>query len=45
MKAELELIRHLKAFQHVRATGETTPAGLEPCKPTLNPGIDLMGKI
>jgi len=31
----LELIRQLKAFQHVRATGELTPSGWQPGKPTL----------
>jgi peroxiredoxin (alkyl hydroperoxide reductase subunit C) len=40
-----ELIRQLKALQHVRATGEAAPAGWEPGKPTLKPGIDLVGKI
>jgi alkyl hydroperoxide reductase subunit AhpC len=40
-----ELIRQLKAFQHVRKTGEATPSGWEPGKPTLNPGPDLVGKV
>jgi len=40
-----ELIRQVKAFQHVRATGEVTPAGWQPGKPTLKPGPDLVGKI
>jgi len=40
-----ELIRQLKAFQHVRATGEVTPAGWEPGKPTLKPGPALVGKV
>ena len=40
-----ETIRQLKAFQHVRATGEATPSGWEPGKPTLKPGPDLVGKI
>jgi len=41
-----ELIRQLKAFQHVRATGgaEATPSGWQPGKPTLKPGPDLVGK-
>lgn len=40
-----ELVRQLKAFQHVRATGEVTPAGWQPGKPTLKPGPDLVGKV
>ena len=41
----LELIRQIKAFQHVRQTGEVTPSGWEPGKPTLKPGPDLVGKV
>jgi peroxiredoxin (alkyl hydroperoxide reductase subunit C) len=40
-----ETIRQLKAFQHVRETGEATPSGWEPGKPTLKPGPDLVGKV
>jgi peroxiredoxin (alkyl hydroperoxide reductase subunit C) len=40
-----ELIRQVKAFQHVRATGEVTPSGWQPGKPTLTPGPDLAGKV
>jgi len=40
-----ELIRQLKAFQHVRQTGEVTPAGWEPGKPTLKPSLKLAGKV
>ncbi len=40
-----ELIRQVKAFQHVRETGEATPAGWEPGKTTLKPGPDLVGKV
>ena len=40
-----ELIRQAQAFQHVRATGEATPAGWVPGKPTLKPGPDLVGKV
>jgi len=42
-----ELIRQLKAFQHVRSTGgaEATPSGWQPGKPTLKPGPDLVGKV
>ena len=40
-----ELIRQVHAFQHVRKTGEVTPAGWTPGKPTLTPGPDLAGKV
>jgi len=40
-----ELIRQIKAFQHVRATGEVTPSGWEPGQATLTPGPDLVGKV
>ena len=40
-----ELIRQVKAFQHVRKTGEATPSGWQPGKPTLKPGPDLVGKV
>jgi len=40
-----ELLRQLKAFQHVRATGEVTPSGWKPGKPTLKPGPDLVGMV
>jgi alkyl hydroperoxide reductase subunit AhpC len=40
-----ELIRQVKAFQHVRETGEVTPSGWQPGKPTLNPGPKLVGKV
>jgi alkyl hydroperoxide reductase subunit AhpC len=40
-----ELIRQVKAFQHVRATGEATPSGWQPGKMTLTPGPDLVGKV
>ena len=40
-----EAIRQLKAFQHVRATGEATPSGWEPGKTTLKPGPDLVGRV
>ena len=42
-----ELIRQLKAFQHVRKTNgqEATPSGWQPGKPTLKPGPDLVGKV
>jgi len=40
-----ELIRQVKAFQHVRATGEVAPAEWQPGKPTLKPGPALVGKV
>ncbi len=40
-----ELIRQIKAFQHVRKTGEVMPSEWQPGKPTLKPGIDLAGKV
>ena len=40
-----ELIRQVKAFQHVRETGEVTPSGWQPGKPTLKPSPALAGKV
>lgn len=40
-----ELIRQVQAFQHVVATGEVTPSGWQPGKPTLTPGPELAGKV
>lgn len=40
-----ELIRQIKAFQHVKATGEVTPSGWQPGKLTLTPGPNLAGKV
>ena len=40
-----ELIRQVKAFQHVRETGEATPSGWQPGRPTLKPGPELVGKV
>jgi alkyl hydroperoxide reductase subunit AhpC len=40
-----ELIRQLKAFRHVRETGQATPSGWQPGKPALKPGPDLVGKV
>lgn len=40
-----ELIRQVRAFQHVRATGEVAPSGWQPGKPTLKPGPNLVGKV
>ena len=40
-----ELFRQIQAYQHVQATGEVTPSGWQPGKPTLTPGPDLVGKV
>jgi peroxiredoxin (alkyl hydroperoxide reductase subunit C) len=40
-----ELVRQIKAFQHVAKTGEVTPSGWQPGKPTLSPGPALVGKV
>lgn len=40
-----ELIRQVKAFQHVRATGEVTPSGWQPGRTALKPGPDLAGNV
>ena len=40
-----ETVRQVQAFQHVRETGEATPAGWKPGKPTLKPGPKLVGKV
>lgn len=40
-----ELIRQVKAFQHVLATGEVTPSGWRPGEKALTPGPDLVGKV
>lgn len=40
-----ELIRQIKAFQHVRTTGEVTPSGWQPGQTTLKPGPHLVGKV
>ena len=40
-----ELVRQVKAFQHVVATGEVTPSGWQPGGATLTPGPDLVGKV
>jgi len=40
-----EAIRQLKAFQHVRKTGEATPSGWQPGKMTLKPNPDMAGKV
>jgi alkyl hydroperoxide reductase subunit AhpC len=40
-----ELIRQVKAFQLVRQTGEATPSGWQPGKPTLKPNPQLVGRV
>jgi peroxiredoxin (alkyl hydroperoxide reductase subunit C) len=40
-----EMIRQIKAFQHVRETGEATPSGWQPGRKTLKPGPELVGKV
>lgn len=40
-----ELVRQLKAFQHMKATGEVTPSGWKPGETTLKPGPELVGKV
>jgi len=40
-----ELVRQVKAFQHVKATGEVTPSGWQPGQPALKPGPSLVGKV
>jgi len=40
-----ELIRQVKAYQHVKATGEVTPSGWQPGKKTLKPGPELVGNV
>ncbi len=40
-----ELLRQIKAFQHVAETGEVTPSGWQPGETTLTPGPDLVGKV
>jgi len=40
-----ELVRQVKAFQHVWATGEVTPSGWQPGQPTLKPSPALVGKV
>jgi alkyl hydroperoxide reductase subunit AhpC len=41
----VEMVRQVKAFQHVAATGEVTPSGWTSGKPTLKPGPALVGKV
>ena len=40
-----ELIRQVKAFQHVRETGKAAPADWKPGKSTLKPGPELVGNV
>jgi peroxiredoxin (alkyl hydroperoxide reductase subunit C) len=40
-----ELIRQIKAYQHVKKTGEVMPSGWQPGQATLTPGPALVGKV
>jgi peroxiredoxin (alkyl hydroperoxide reductase subunit C) len=42
-----ESLRQVQAFQLVRESkgAQATPSGWKPGKPTLNPGVDLVGKV
>jgi peroxiredoxin (alkyl hydroperoxide reductase subunit C) len=40
-----EMLREIRAFQHVRSTGEVTPAGWQPDQPALSPGSNLVGRV
>jgi len=40
-----ETIRQIKAFQHVRETGEATPSGWQPGQDALKPSPDLVGRV
>ena len=40
-----EIIRQIQAFQHVKKTGEHTPAGWFPGAQSLAPKIELAGKV
>lgn len=40
-----ELIRQIKAYQHVKNSGEVTPSGWQPGRVTLKPGPALVGKV
>ena len=40
-----EIIRQIQAFQHVKKTGEQTPAGWFPGAQSLAPKIELAGKV
>jgi peroxiredoxin (alkyl hydroperoxide reductase subunit C) len=40
-----EIIRQIQAFQHVKETGEQTPAGWFPGAQSFAPSIELAGKV
>lgn len=40
-----ELVRQIKAYQHVMKTGEVMPSGWEPGQKTLTPGPALVGHV
>ena len=39
------LIRQVRGYQQVRATGEAAPSGWQPGKLTLKPGPYLAGRV
>ena len=41
----VELLRQVKAFQHVAKTGEVTPSGWQPGEKALKPGPALVGRV
>lgn len=40
-----ELVRQVRAFQLVRATGQVTPSGWQPGQPALTPSPELVGNV
>jgi len=40
-----ETLRQVRAYQHVRNTGEVVPSGWQPGKPTLKPNIGLVAHV
>lgn len=40
-----EILRQIEAIQYSIETGEATPEGWQPGMPTLQPGVDLVGKV
>ena len=40
-----EIMRQIEAIQYSIETGEATPEGWRPGMPTLQPGVDLVGKV
>jgi len=44
-RSAAELLRQLKAFQHVREHGDACPASWTEGQDTLKPGLDIAGKL